>query len=376
MKSGLDGSGVSVLGASVFSTGKSEGYVMQKSLVYMLFGVVFCLIASTATAQKTLKAVLDRGHLLCGVNPGLAGFAVQGDDGKWQGFDVDYCRALAAAIFNDPNRVEFKPLSGKERFSALQSGGIDVLSRNTTWTLTRDALYGFHFGPTLFYDGQGMMVPTELGFKVGGAGLQLVQQPKVLDNFNGAKICVLAKTTNDRNLEDFFRSHGLRYTPVRFKVTKDMFRAYDQGKCNVVTSDVSQLLAQKTTLKSPSDHAILGTLLSKEPLGPVVRHRDDQWYDIIKWVAFGLIQAEEYAISSDNLDALLTTQDPALRRFLGLDGQLANGLGLSPDFMAQVIRHVGNYGDLFTRHLRPLDLERGPNALWNAGGLLFAPPFR
>ena len=349
---------------------------MQKPFMCMLLAVVVCLIATTAAAQKTLKAVQDRGHLLCGVNPGLPGFAVKGTDGKWRGFDVDYYRALAAAIFNDPDRVEFKPFGAKDRFPALQSGGIDVLSRNTTWTLTRDALYGFHFGPTLFYDGQGMMVPTELGFKLGGAGARLVQKPKSFSHFNGAKICVLARTTSDRNLEEFFRSHGIRYTPVRFKVTKDMFKAYDQGKCDVVTSDVSQLLAQKTALKTPSDHVILGALLSKEPLGPVVRHRDDQWYDIIKWVAFGLIQAEEYAISAENLDTVLTTQAPVLRRFLGLDGELGTSLGLRRDFMVRVIRHVGNYGDIFARHLSPLDLERGPNALWNAGGLLFAPPFR
>jgi general L-amino acid transport system substrate-binding protein len=349
---------------------------MRKLLMGMLLAAGVGLIATPAAAQQTLKAVKTRGHLLCGVNPGLPGFALKGTDGQWQGFDVDYCRALAAAIFNDPKRVEFKPFDAKERFGALQSGGIDVLSRNTTWTLTWDTRYGFHFGPILFYDGQGLMVATELGFKLGGAGARLVAQPKALHSFQDAKICVLAQTTSERNLEEFFRSHGLRYTPVRFQVTKDMFTAYDRGSCDVVTSDVSQLLAQKTTLKTPSNHVILGTLLSKEPLAPMIRHRDDQWYDIIKWVAFGLIQAEEYGISADNLDSVLTTQDPALRRFLGLDGELGSGLGLSADFMVRVIRHVGNYGDIFARHLRPLDLERGPNALWNAGGLLFAPPFR
>jgi general L-amino acid transport system substrate-binding protein len=339
--------------------------------------VLVCVLSTTAWAQTTLQKVKDRGKLVCGVNVSLAGFAAIGTDGKWQGFDVDYCRALAAAIFNDANKVEFLPLTAQTRFTALQSGEIDVLSRNTTWTLSRDVSLGLNFGPTLFYDGQGIMVPAEVQFKLGGAGAKLVQRPqRSIREMNGTTICVQSGTTTALNLADFFRRQGITFTPVAFDTPEQTFAAYDNGRCNAVTSDISQLLALKTTLKKPHDHGILAVVMSKEPLGPVVRHGDDQWFDIIKWVAFGLIQAEEFGLASDTIDNFANTQAPDLRRFLGMEGDFGAMLGLRNDFMVQVIRQVGNYGEIFHRHLQPLDLARGINALWVEGGLLYAPPFR
>jgi general L-amino acid transport system substrate-binding protein len=339
--------------------------------------MAICLLTTMAPAQTTLKAVKKRGQVLCGVNSGLPGFATLEASGQWRGFDVDYCRAIASAIFNDPDKVAFNPLVAKERFPALQSGGIDVLSRNTTWTFKSDTAYGFNFGPTLFYDGQGMMVPKDLGQHLSGADARVVLDPgSALRNLNGAKICVQAETTSEANLADFFHRYGLQYTSVLFKVPKDMYAAYDRGGCSVVTSDFSQLLVQKTTLKAPSQHVILGVLLSKEPLGPVVRHRDDQWFDIIKWVAFGLIQAEEYGITSQTINQALQSQNLSIRRFLGLEEGFGSMLGLNDDFMVRVISQVGNYSEIFDRNLQPLGLSRGANALWNEGGLLFAPPFR
>jgi general L-amino acid transport system substrate-binding protein len=349
---------------------------MKKPPVFSLVLVLLCVLATAATAQKTLQTVQSRGELWCGVNEGLPGFATKGDDGRWRGFDIDYCRALAAAIFDDPNRVTFKPFNAKDRFEALASGVIDVLSRNTTWTLQRDVTDGFEFGPILFYDGQAMMVATELGFKLHGAGASLAPQPKRLRSLDGAKVCVQTGTTSAANLEDFFRRQRLTYTPVRFKAAKEMYQAYDQGNCDLVTSDISQLLAQRSTLKDPSSHVILGFLLSKEPLAPVVRGQDAQWHEIIKWVGYGLIQAEEYGITSQNLDDMKQSQDPGIRRFLGLEGNLVSNVGLRNDFMVRVIRRVGNYGEIYNRNLKPLDVERGANSLWNQGGLLFSPPFR
>jgi general L-amino acid transport system substrate-binding protein len=332
---------------------------------YIGLAVLFCTCVCTtiALAQTTLETVKSRGKLVCGVNTGLAGFATVGPDGKWHGFDVDYCRALAAAIFNDGDKVEFRPLTTQARFTALQSKEIDVLSRNTTWTLSRDTSLGLNFSVTLFYDGQGLMVPTKL-------------QITSAQNLDGATICVQAGTTTELNLADYFRRLQIKFTPVVFETIDQTYASYDSGRCDAVTSDVSQLLAQKTTLKQPNDHVVLGDVMSKEPLGPAVRHGDDQWLDIIKWVAFGLIQAEEFGVTSKNIGSLMESKDPSLRRFLGVEGGLGTMLGLTDDFMARVVRLVGNYGELFERHLRPLNLARGVNNLWTQGGLLYAPPFR
>jgi general L-amino acid transport system substrate-binding protein len=341
---------------------EKEGRMPRRSIsLAVLFCTCFC--TTLALAQTTLETVKSRGKLVCGVNTGLAGFATVGPDGKWHGFDVDYCRALAAAIFNDGDKVEFRPLTTQARFTALQSKEIDVLSRNTTWTLSRDTSLGLNFSVTLFYDGQGIMVPTKL-------------QIKSAQNLDGATICVQAGTTTELNLADYFRRLQIKFTPVVFETIDQTYAAYDSGRCDAVTSDVSQLLAQKTTLKQPNDHVILGDVLSKEPLGPAVRHGDDQWLDIIKWVAFGLIQAEEFGVTSKNIGSFAESKDPSLRRFLGVEGGLGTMLGLSDDFMARAVRLVGNYGELFERHLQPLNLARGVNNLWTQGGLLYAPPFR
>ena len=334
---------------------------MRRICCAVLLSIV--LLSTVALAQTTLETVKNRGKLVCGVNTGLAGFATIGPDGKWRGFDVDYCRALAAAIFNDADKVEFRPLTAQARFTALQSKEIDVLSRNTTWTLSRDTSLGLNFSVTLFYDGQGLMVPAKL-------------QAKSAKDLDGATICVQTGTTTELNLADYFRRLNIKFTPVVFETIDQTYAAYDSGRCDAVTSDVSQLLAQKTTLKQPNDHVVLGDVMSKEPLGPVVRHGDDQWFDISKWVAFGLIQAEEFGITSQNISAFADSKDPNIRRFLGTEGGLGTMLGLSDDFMARVVRLVGHYGELFERHLQPLHLARGVNTLWTQGGLLYSPPFR
>jgi general L-amino acid transport system substrate-binding protein len=336
---------------------------MRHSRLLVLAVFLTVVYAIAASAQTTLEAVKARGKLVCGVNTGLSGFSIIGPDGKWQGFDVDYCRALAAAIFNDPDKVEFRPLTAQARFTALQSGEIDVLSRNTTWTLSRDTSLGLNFGPTTFYDGQGMMVPAKLGVKT-------------IRGLDGAAVCVQTGTTTELNLADYFRRLKIKFTPVVFETTDQTFAAYDSGRCDAVTSDISQLLAQKTTLKEPNTHIVLGETMSKEPLGPAVRHGDDQWFDIIKWVAYGLSQAEEFDITSRTISEAASSKDPDIRRFLGLEGGLGAMLGLSNDFMVRVVTHVGNYGEIFARHLKPLNLERGLNTLWTQGGLLYAPPFR
>ena len=334
-------------------------------------------LTTPVLAQTTLAKVTTRGTLVCGVNTGLVGFASRGPDGMWHGFDVDYCRALAAAIFNDASKVEFRPLSAQDRFTALRSGEIDVLSRNTTWTLSRDASLGLDFGPTLFYDGQGLMMAVELQWKLGKAGPRLTLGPQLtVQDLHGASVCVQKGTTTEANLADFSRRHNVTFTPVGFETPEQAFAAYDSGRCKIITSDISQLLAHKTTLTKPNDHAILNVVMSKEPLGPVVRHDDHQWFDIIKWVAFGLIEAEEQGVASDNLQQLSTSPVPAIRHLLGSEGNLGSMLGLRNDFMVSVIRQVGNYGEIFDRHLRPLNLIRGANALWTGGGLLYAPPFR
>jgi general L-amino acid transport system substrate-binding protein len=344
-------------------------------LCTLVLSVLVC--TTTVLAQTTLEKVNTRGKLVCGVNTGLVGFAARGSDGTWRGFDVDYCRALAAAIFGDASKVEFRPLSAQDRFTALQSGEIDVLSRNTTWTLSRDTSLGLDFGPTLFYDGQGLMMPVELQWKLGKAGPRLTLGPQLtVHDLNGASVCVQAGTTTELNLADFSRRHNVTLSPVVFETPEQAFAAYDSGRCKIITSDISQLLAYKTKLTRPNDHAILNVVMSKEPLGPVVRHDDRQWFDLIKWVAFGLIEAEEQGVASDNLQQLSTSTAPAIRQLLGKDGDLGSLLGLRNDFMVSVIGQVGNYGEIFDRHLRPLALIRGMNALWSAGGLLYAPPFR
>ncbi len=315
----------------------------------------------------TLKAVQERGYIICGVNGQLPGFSYVDKEGKWSGFDVDFCRALAAAIFGDPEKVEYRPLTAKERFTALQTGEIDVLIRNTTWTLTRDAELGANFVATTFYDGQGFMVPKDSGIEK-------------IEDLNGARICVATGTTTELNLADVMAARGLEYEPVVFETADQVFAAYEEGTCDAVTTDKSGLVSRKAVLKEPEAHVILEETISKEPLGPVVRHGDDQWFDIVQWTVFATFAAEEYGITSQNVDQVKAeTKNPEVKRILGVEGEMGQKLGLSNDWAYNIIKMVGNYAEIYDRNLgpgTPFNLPRGLNASYINGGLLYAPPFR
>jgi general L-amino acid transport system substrate-binding protein len=311
--------------------------------------------------------VLDRGNLVCGVHGTFQGFGFLDPNGAWSGFDVDFCRAWAAALFDDPEAVEYRGVSAQERFTVLQAGEIDVLSRNSTWTLARDSELALDFGPVVFYDGQAMMVKREL-----------IDDPTAgLDALAGASICVQSGTTTELNLTDQMRAAGAEFTPVVFEDQNAAFQAYDEGRCDAITSDRSQLATQgQAVLQDPSAHIILDVVMSKEPLGPAVRHGDNQWKDFISWVVYGMIQAEELGITSENVDTFLTSEDPVVRRLLGVEGDMGLKLGVTNDFIYRAIKHIGNYGEVFSRNLDPFGLARGQNALWTDGGLQYAPPSR
>lgn len=316
---------------------------------------------------ERLQTVLDRGKLICGVHGTFQGFGFVDSAGNWTGFDVDFCRAWAAALFNDADAVEFRGLSAQERFTALQSGEVDVLSRNSTWTYTRDAELGLTFGPVTFYDGQAIMAKKDI-----------VSDPAAgLDALSGANVCVQSGTTTELNLADQFRAAGVEYTPVVFEDQNAAFQAYDEGRCDAITSDRSQLATQgQAVLKNFADNVILDLVMSKEPLAPAVAQGDDKWADVIHWVVYGLIQAEELGITSQNVDTFLTSEDPVVRRLLGAEGELGSKLGLSNDFVYRAIKFVGNYGEIYDRNLSPYNLARGQNDLWTNGGLLYAMPMR
>jgi len=315
-----------------------------------------------------LQAVKDRGNVRCGVNQSVPGFGFL-SEGEFTGFDIDFCRALAVAIFNDAAAAEFRPLTAAERFTALQTNEVDVLIRNTTWTFSRDVELGTDFGPTTFYDGQGMMVRRDSGFSS-------------LDDMSGATVCVLAGTTTELNLADAFTSRGLAYEPLVFETGDETVAAYNEGRCDGLTSDKSQLAGLRTQTTTPADHMILPDTMSKEPLGPVWAQGDQQWGDIVRWVVNGMIIAEEKGITSANVEATVASPpaDPEVSRLLGLEGEFGSLLGLTPDFMVNVIREVGNYGEVYNRHLGPegtdIPREGSLNALWITGGLLYAPPWR
>jgi general L-amino acid transport system substrate-binding protein len=316
---------------------------------------------------ERLQAVLDRGQLVCGVHGTFQGFGFVDSAGVWTGFDVDFCRAWAAALFDDPDAVEFRGLSAQERFTALQSGEIDVLARNSTWTWARDVELGLTFGPVNFYDGQAIMAKTEI-VSDPAAGLAALE---------GANVCVQSGTTTELNLADQFRAAGVNYTPVVFEDQNAAFQAYDEGRCDAITSDRSQLATQgQAVLQNFADHVILDVVMSKEPLAPAVAQGDDKWADAVHWVVYGMIQAEENGITSENVDTFLTSEDPVIRRLLGVEGELGAMLGLSNDFVYRVIKHVGNYGEVYDRNLATFNLARGQNELWTNGGLMYAPPFR
>jgi len=315
-----------------------------------------------------LQTVKDRGNVRCGVNQSVPGFGfLSGDD--FTGFDIDFCRALAVAVFNDAAAVEFRPVTAAERFTALQTNEVDVLIRNTTWTFNRDVELGTDFGPTTFYDGQGMMVRRDSGFSS-------------LDGMDGATVCVLAGTTTELNLADAFTARGLSYEPLVFETGDETIAAYNEGRCDGLTSDKSQLAGLRTQTTTPADHMILPETMSKEPLGPVWVQGDQQWGDMVRWVVNGIIIAEEKGITSENVDQMVANPpaDPEVSRLLGLEGEFGSLLGLAPDFMVNVIREVGNYGEIYNRHLGPegtdIPREGSLNALWTQGGLLYAPPWR
>jgi general L-amino acid transport system substrate-binding protein len=328
-------------------------------LSVLVYGVV-------AAQSATLDQVRARGHLVCGVNTGLAGFSAPDDRGRWTGIDIDFCRAVAAALFKDGNRVRFVPLNAKERFTALQSGEVDVLSRNTTWTMSRDTSLGLNFTGVIYYDGQAFMARRALGLKSAA-------------ELAGSSICVQSGTTNELNLSDFFATRGLSYRPVVFERLVEVLGAYISGRCDAFTTDSSQLISERTRLPDPDTHEMLPDLISKEPLGPVVRQGDAGWSNIVRWTLFALINAEELGITQGNVEEMRTSSNPEIRRILGTDGEFGRGIGLDNDWVVSIIKTVGNYGETFERNLgqgSPLKIARGRNALWKDGGLMYAPPIR
>ena len=335
------------------------------SLSALAFASAF--IAGTAYAGKTLDAIKSRGQLVCGVNTGLAGFSQADSQGAWTGLDVDVCRAIAAAVLGDGTKVKWVPLTAQQRFTALQSGEIDILSRNTTWTLTRDASLGLNFVGTTYYDGQGFMVPIK----------SKVKSAKAL---KGASVCVQSGTTTEKNLTDYSRANKLDLKPIVFEKQEAATGAYFSGRCVAFTTDASGLASiRNKDAKDPKEHVILPELISKEPLGPAVRRGDDEFYAIAKWVWFGLLEAEEYGINQANVDQMKSSQDPVVMRVLGTSEDTGKLLGLDKDWMVRVIKTTGNYGEIFERNVgasTPLALPRGLNNLWNKGGLQYAPPIR
>lgn len=323
------------------------------------------LSVSAASAATTLEAIKAKGHVQCGVTTGLAGFSAPDDKGAYQGIDADVCYAVAAAVFGDRSKVKFTPLTAKERFTALASGEIDILSRNTTHTLTRDASLGINFTYYNYIDGQGFMVKKDLGVKS-------------VKELSGAKICIQAGTTTELNLADYFRTNGMQFQPVVYDTSIQTREGFDKGACDVLTSDKSQLAALRTELKNPKGSIILPETISKEPLGPVVRQGDDQWFNIVKWVLYGVINADELGVSSKNVVAMKNSKNPNIRRLIGVEGDMGSKLGLSSDWLFNVIKQIGNYDEIYQRNIAPLGLTRkgSVNALWTKGGVLYAPPVR
>jgi general L-amino acid transport system substrate-binding protein len=330
-----------------------------------LLGAALALAASTASAA-TLDDVKSKGFVQCGVSQGLPGFSNTNDKGDWTGIDVDVCRAIAAAIFADPQKVKYTPLSAKERFTALQSGEVDVLPRNTTWTMGRDTSLGLNFAGVNYYDGQGFMVRNSLGIT---SALQL----------DGASVCTNTGTTTELNVADYFRTNKMRYEVVAFEKADEVVQAYDSGRCDVYTTDASGLYAQRLKLTNPGEHVVLPEIISKEPLGPVVRHGDDLWFDLVKWTHFAMVNAEELGVNSGNVDQMKTSDNPEIKRLLGTEGSFGEAIGLGNDWAYNIVKQVGNYGEVFERHVgpnTPLGIARGLNALWTQGGLQYAPPVR
>jgi general L-amino acid transport system substrate-binding protein len=332
---------------------------------FALVAVAALVWQQPATAQ-TLKTVKDRGTLVCGVNQGLPGFSNPDAAGNWSGFDVDFCRALAAAIFNDPSKVRYVPLSTAARFQALQSKEVDVLSRNSTWTMERDTSMGLSFPATTYYDGQGFIVSRSSN---AVSALEL----------SGVSVCVQTETTTRLNLTDFFKTNKVEHQVMEFASLDEAVKSYDSGRCKTFTTDVSQLYALRLRLSKPDDHVILPDIISKEPLGPAVRSDDAQWFAITRWVHFAMLNAEELGVSSQTIDEAMRSEKPDVKRLVGTEGAYGEQLGLTKDWAARVIKQVGNYGEVFDRNVglhSKLGIARGLNDLWTKGGIQYAPPIR
>lgn len=327
----------------------------------------------TAAGASTIEAVKAKGYVNCGVSQGLIGFSNPDSNNNWSGLDVDFCRAVAAAVLGDASKVKFAPLNAKERFEALKSGVIDVLSRNSTWTMSRDTTLGLMFAGVTYYDGQGFMVPAKLGVK---SALEL----------GGASVCTQTGTTTELNLADFFRANKMEYKLVAFEKNEEVLKAYQEGRCDVFTTDQSGLYAERLKFTNPEEHVVLPELISKEPLGPVVRQDDIQWFNVVKWVYFALLGAEELGVTSANVDEMKNSANPEIQRLLSVkvksedgseaDNDFGKGIGLGPDWAYNAIKQVGNYSEIFDRNLKQLNIARGENALWKDGGLQYSPPVR
>lgn len=334
---------------------------MTKSIVSLLLLV---LSANYARGGVTADGVVKKGFIQCGVNTGLAGFSQPDSKGEWRGIDVDLCRAVAAALFGDGKKVRFTPLTAQQRFTALQSGEVDLLSRNTTWTITRDTRLGLNFVGINYFDGQGFMVAKK-------------RNVKSAKQLNGAAVCVQPGTTTELNLADYFRANNMKFKPVVIEKMEEVLSAYFAGRCDVYTTDVSGLVAARSSrAASGADHVILPEVISKEPFGPVVRHGDDHWFDVVKWSLYAMIDGEELGLTSKNIDQQAKSANPVIQRFVGATGDIGKMLGLDNRWAYNIIKQVGNYGESFERNLAPLGLDRGLNQLWNRGGLMIAPPLR
>jgi general L-amino acid transport system substrate-binding protein len=337
-----------------------------------LFGLAVAVaVAAVAVAYelydtRTLKRTIRRGEVLCGVNKGLPGFSIPDDKGNWTGFDVDFCRAVAAAIFDDPKKARFVALDANERFKELQNRKVDILSRNSTWSMSRETSYDLYFPAVAYYDGEGFMLPRARNID------------SALD-LNGSKVCVQSETTTQLNLADYFLTNNMKYQEMKFGKLEEVVKAYDSGQCDTLTADVSELYALRLGLGKPDDHVILPDVISKEPLAPVVRLRDDDWMLIVKWTLYAMINAEELGVNSKNIDEALKSKKPDVMRLVGTEGSYGEDLGLTRDWAVRIIRHVGNYGEVYERNVGSesrLKIPRGLNQLWSAGGIQYAPPIR
>jgi len=333
-----------------------------RSLLAVALMVAAC---APAAAGDMVDQIKTQGHVRCGVNPDLPGFA-QSAEGNWSGFDIDICRAIASALFGDPAKVQFVPLSQDRQIDALRAGEVDMLSSNTTWTMDADTTEGVRFAAVTYYDGQGFIANRKLGV---GSVLEL----------SGARICTQKGSTAEANIGEFFLARKMPFQAIALEKPEDVLRAYDTGQCDVYTGDLSSLHSVRLKLANPADHIVLPEIASKEPMGPLVRQREERWFDVVRWTVFAMINAEELGVTSANIDTMIQSKNPAIRRLLGLEGNLGERIGLEKDWAERVIRHVGNYGEVFHRNVgdgSALKIPRGINALWNNGGILYAPPIR